>query len=109
MGDRKHPCAEVGILPQTWIRTKRRQERLLEAVLGLPPADQGHQEPIDVLAVRIEEILKRWKSHTRLNASPAHRVRSLGRRVHPEGLVNAPCHAVGKCPVQAIFGVTEPR
>lgn len=76
MGDRQDPRAEVRIPPQPRVRPERGQERLLETVLGLISTDQRHQEPIDVLAMRVEEILKRWNSHSRLNAPPGHRVRS---------------------------------
>lgn len=109
MGDGQDPRPEVGISPQPGIRPEGREERLLETILCLIPADQGHQESIHILSMRIEELLKRWKPHSQLNASATHRVRSLGRWIQPEGLSNAPGHPFGEWLVQAVFRMTESR
>ena len=58
--DREHPRPQVGVAAQPRVRAQGRQERLLEAVVGLLAADRRHQEPVHVIAVLIEEHLE-WR------------------------------------------------
>jgi hypothetical protein len=48
---------------QARIRPQRRQERLLEAVVGTVRPDRGDQEALDGRGVRIEEPLERRQAH----------------------------------------------
>ena len=63
MGDRQHPCPRVRVGAQARVGPHRGQERLLEAVVGILPADRGHQEPVHVLPVLVQEPLERRRCH----------------------------------------------
>ena len=56
--DRQHPRPQVRVRAQARIGAQRRDERLLEAVLGLAAPDRGDQKAPDVLAVGVEKALK---------------------------------------------------
>jgi hypothetical protein len=60
--DRQHPRARVARL-HARIGTQRRQEGLLEGVVGRVAAHGRHEKAPHVVAVRIEEALKRLLGH----------------------------------------------
>jgi hypothetical protein len=64
-GDGQEPAAEVRAVAQPRVGAQRRQPGLLVAVIGLEAADTGHQEAVDVAAVRIQQGLEGRKAHFR--------------------------------------------
>src|SRR5207244_3007522 len=56
--DREHPGPQVRVGAQAGIGAHRREEGLLEAVVGVAAADGRDEEAPDVLAVFVEEALE---------------------------------------------------
>ncbi len=71
--DRQHPRAKVmprSARPQTGVGAQGRDERLLEAILGLLASDGRDQQSPHVLAVLIQEELKRGERVTHEDKTP---------------------------------------
>jgi hypothetical protein len=56
--DRQHPCAQVRSRPQPLVRAQRRQERLLEGIVGVVAPDGRDEEAQHIVAVGVEEALE---------------------------------------------------
>jgi len=58
-GDPQQPAVQVLAVPQPWIGPQRRQERLLEDVVGLDRPDRRPAEPVDDGPMGIQQVLER--------------------------------------------------
>ena len=65
LGDPEQPPAQVGLVAEPGICPKRRQHRLLPAVLGVDRAHAGRQIAVNVGPVLVEERLERWQPHVK--------------------------------------------
>ena len=54
--------ARIGVRAQPRVGSQRREERLLEAVLGGLGTDDRPQRPPDIVTVMLEQLLEGWKA-----------------------------------------------
>jgi hypothetical protein len=53
--DGVQPRAQVRTVAHSRIGTQRREQRLLEAILGVDWTDRGDQEPMELYGVRVDQ------------------------------------------------------
>ena len=64
VGDGEQPGVEVAGVRQSVVGAERRDERVLENVLGVVRADRGDEVSEHVGRVLLEHLLERWKRFT---------------------------------------------